>query len=426
MTAAPPTISSNHRAILSRKLDTLKAQGNYRHFLDIRKSAQLFPRFFYETRDGGTRSAVNWCSNDYLGMSTDEEIIGYMTDTTFESGTGSGGTRNISGTTVHHKALEQTVATLHHKQAGLIFNSAYLANLTAISTLGRAFEHCVFISDEENHASIIEGIRLSRCEKHIFRHNDVKHLEEILESLGRDTVKIVVFESVYSISGTVAPIKAIAQMAKKYDALTYIDEVHAVGLYGEHGEGMVAQQHCEHLIDVVNGTFAKAFGVIGGYVAADAIIIDYIRSFGEGFIFTTSLPPSVCKAAIESIEKVKSNRSLRNSMHQKVKSLRNALRKYHIPFDDNESHITRIPIGDSLACKNIADRLLLEHGVYLQPVNPPTVKKGGECLRITVSAKHDENQILHLAKALAAELHRKDDLVNERGSSSFLFFDPIY
>ncbi len=426
MTHPLPHTPSDFRSVLSNKLDTLKAEGNYRYFLDVRKSAQLFPRFYFETPDGGARTAINWCSNDYLGMSVDDEIIGYMTDATFESGVGSGGTRNISGTTIHHKNLEKSVAELHHKASALIFNSAYLANLTALATLGRAMQDCVFISDAENHASIIEGIRSSRCEKHIFRHNDLAHLEEILKSLNPDRHKIIVFESVYSISGTVAPVKAIARLAKTYGALTYIDEVHAVGLYGEHGEGMVGRFHCEEEIDIINGTFSKAFGTLGGYIAADAIIVDYIRSFGEGFIFTTSLPPAICKATIESIEKVKNNRSLRNSVHQKVKTLRNHLRKYHIHFDENESHITRIPIGESLLCKKIAERLLLEHGVYLQPVNAPTVKPGEECLRITVSAKHNEAQILHLAKALASELHPAEDVVNERHSSSFLFFDPVY
>ena len=275
----------DYNNILNNHLTGLKQAGSYRYFLDVQKSAQHFPRFYYETESGEKKAATNWCSNDYLCMSIHEEVIGKLCLIASRSGSGSGGTRNISGTTNYHRELERTLATLHKKEAALLFSGAYLANLTTLSTLGKLLPDAVFISDERNHASIIEGIKASGCDKKIFRHNDLADLENILSSLEKDIPKIIVFESVYSINGTVAPVEDIILLAKKYHCLTYSDEVHAVGLYGSDGGGITSMLGLQSGIDIINGTLAKGFGVIGGYIAASQTIADAIRSFGSGFIF---------------------------------------------------------------------------------------------------------------------------------------------
>jgi 5-aminolevulinate synthase len=385
------------------KLEILRGRGNYRYFLDINKSAKSFPVFEFEGADGIKRSAVNWCSNDYLGFSTDEDIIAAATSVTIRAGAGSGGTRNISGTTIYHRQLEVALARLHQQESALIFNSAYMANMASLATLGEAFPDTVFISDAENHASLIEGMRLSRCEKHVFKHNDIAHLNEILNKIPINKPKIVVFESVYSMSGTIAPIADIVALAQKYNALTYCDEVHAVGLYGEKGEGMIAAQG--HTVDIVNGTFAKAFGSVGGYITGSAVLMDYIRSFGKGFIFTSSLPPSVCVSVLKSIEKLVENKDILIKFHQNVATLREVLTANGVYYDGEKSHITRIPIGDSQKCKDIADILLYEHAIYLQPINPPTVPHGESCLRIICTARHTKHQINALAKSLKTLLY---------------------
>jgi 5-aminolevulinate synthase len=394
----------DYNNILQQKIAALKESGSYRYFLDVNKSAQHFPRFYYENEMGEKKMAVNWCSNDYMCMSVNEDVIGKLNFISHRSGAGSGGTRNISGTTVYHKELEKTLSALHKKEAALLFGGAYIANLTSLSTLGKLFTNTVFISDEENHASLIEGIKASNCEKIIFRHNDVDHLEDILQTIDADRAKIIVFESVYSISGTIAPAEEIILLAKKYNCLTYIDEVHAVGLYGEDGGGVTSQLNLQNGIDIINGTLAKGFGVIGGYIAASQDITDAIRSFGSGFIFTTSLPPAVCAAATKSIELLTAQNEWRNKFHNNVQLLRSKLKQQGVAFNDNDSHITAITIGDELSCKQIADKLLREFGLYLQPVNYPTVKKGAACLRITVTVKHDEAEMNYLAKSLTEVL----------------------
>jgi 5-aminolevulinate synthase len=393
--------------LLSKHLEQLKQSGNYRYFLDVDKSAQHFPCFYYEDGNGGKKTAINWCSNDYLGMSVHQEVIDQLSLVAQMSGAGSGGTRNISGTTIYHRELEGALTGLHKKEAALVFSSAYVANLTTLETLGKLFTNLVFLSDERNHVSIIEGIKASGCRKLIFRHNDFAHLEEILGQLPANQPKIIVFESVYSISGSVAPLEKIVSLAKRYHCLTYLDEVHAVGLYGEDGGGITSRSGLQNQIDIINGTLAKAFGVIGGYIAASQIIVDAIRSFGSGFIFTTSLPPAVCAAATKSIELVSKNNTLRLSFHENVAQLRMTLRQHGIAYNDNPSHLTPIPIGDSVLCKRIADRLLYEFGVYLQPINFPTVKKGEECLRVITTSKHSEDDISHLAKSLQTVLHEE-------------------
>lgn len=391
---------TGYQKVFAEAVNKLKEEGNYRYFLDVNKSARHFPHFYFEDAYGNRHKAVNWCSNDYLGMSVHEEVIGKMTFITHKSGTGSGGTRNLSGSTNYHKELEKTLAGLHHKESALVFGSAYLANVTTLQTLGRLFPGLVYISDEENHASIIEGIGSSNAIKVIFRHNDMFHLEQMLAALPAESPKVIVFESVYSISGTIAPIADIVALAGKYNCLTYLDEVHAVGLYGDQGGGYASQTRTETKIDIVNGTLAKGFGVLGGYIAAAGHIIDAVRSLGKGFIFTTSLPPAVCAAATKSIRIVMQDNSVRQQFHENVQRLRTALDQREIPYTRNDSHITPIIIGNPVTCKAMADELLYQHGIYVQPVNFPTVKKGAECLRIIITNKHSEKDINHLADKL--------------------------
>jgi 5-aminolevulinate synthase len=400
----------DYNNILNNHLTGLKQSGSYRYFLDVNKSAQHFPRFYYENEEGKKQAATNWCSNDYLCMSVHEEVIGKLCLIASRSGSGSGGTRNISGTTIHHRELERTLASLHKKEAALLFSGAYLANLTTLSTLGKLLPGTIFISDERNHASIIEGIKASGCQKKIFRHNDTADLENTLSSLQKDIPKIIVFESVYSINGTVAPVEEIILLAKKYNCLTYLDEVHAVGMYGDDGGGITSLHGLQNGIDIINGTLAKGFGVIGGYIAASQIIADAIRSFGSGFIFTTSLPPAVCAAANKSIQLLQKNNVIRTLFHQKVKQLRKILQQHEVAYTANDSHITPVHIGNAAICKKMADRLLKEYGLYLQPVNHPTVPKGEECLRIVVTVKHTEADMQYLAQSLYAVLqHSKNN-----------------
>lgn len=388
-----------YNELLGSRVEELRKSGNYRYFLDVNKSAQHFPKFYFEDADGKKSQATNWCSNDYLCMSVNEEVISRLSFVAHRSGAGSGGTRNISGTTNYHRELEETLARLHNKERALLFGGAYLANVTALATLGKLLPGCVFISDELNHASIIEGIRTSGCEKRIFRHNDVAHLEEIISKLDQELPRIIVFESIYSIRGSVAPISDIVTIAEKYNCLTYADEVHAVGLYGN-GSGMVRQLGFQGRVDIINGTLAKGFGTIGGYIAAAENTIDAIRSFGKGFIFTTSLPPALCAAAQKSIGLVQTQPGMISRFHENVQHLRAALTAAAVPFFVNESHITAVPIGDAGRCKRIADELLHEYGVYIQPVNYPTVPRGEECLRITVTVRHKLEEMRYLAESL--------------------------
>ena len=384
---------------LQQQLHQLKESGNYRYFLDVNKSARHFPVFYYES-GGVSKRAVNFCSNDYLGMSVEEDIIAKLSFTAHHSGTGSGGTRNISGTTQHHVSLEQTIAAWYQKEAALLFGGAYMANFTTLQTLGRSIKELIFISDERNHASMIEGMRSAGNKKMIFKHNDVTHLEELLSALPLGQPKLIVFESVYSMNGSIAPVHEIIQLAKKYNALTYIDEVHAVGLYGSSGAGICEQEGLSKQVDIINGTLAKAVGVIGGYITASQTIIDFIRSFGSGFIFTTSLPPAVCAAAEKSIALIKEQSSQRIKMFHLVDYLRRLLHASGISFTSNQSHITPVLLSSAEVCKAVADKLLHEHGVYVQPVNFPTVPIGEECLRLIITAKHTREHVEHLVNSL--------------------------
>lgn len=390
---------NNYKSIFEEKITTLQQSNNYRYFLNVNKSARHFPYFYYE-KERETKRAINFCSNDYLGMSVDEEVIGKLSFVLHQSGTGSGGTRNISGTTNHHQSLEQTIASWHQQESALLFNGAYLANLTTLQTIGRHIKDLIFISDEKNHASIIEGIRNSGNEKLIFRHNDLQHIENVLQTVPLLQPKLIAFESVYSMNGTIAPVKEIIRLAKKYNALTYVDEVHAVGLYGDDGAGICKRDNLSAEIDIINGTLAKAIGMIGGYIAASQTIIDFIRSYGSGFIFTTSLPPAICAAAEKSIRIIQAQQEFRTRMHGSVNYLRRLLQEAQIDFFKNDSHITPVIIADAKRCKNIADELLIKHGIYVQPLNYPTVPVGEECLRIIVTAKHSREQVSYLVKSL--------------------------
>lgn len=398
----------NYEEFLENRIRQLKEAGTYRYFLEVNKSAQHFPHFHYANNEGVQRSAVNWCSNDYLCMSTHEEVIGKLSHTAYKSGTGSSGTRNISGTTVYHRELEKTLAAWHRKQAALLFNGAYAANVSTLQTIGKNIPGLVFFSDERNHASMIEGMRGCRNEKKIFRHNDAAHLEELLQAVPIEQPKMIVFESVYSMSGTISPVKEIAALAKKYNALTYIDEVHGVGLYGETGAGILEQEGLQQEIDIVNGTLSKAIGVFGGYIAASSTIIDFIRSYGNGFIFTTSLPPAVCSAANKSIGLIQQNPSYRSEFHNNVVLLRRALHENKVEFKQNDSHITIVPVRDAVRCRQVAGELLEKQGVYMQPINFPTVPKGEECLRIIITARHQPKHISHLAYSLNKILNGND------------------
>lgn len=392
----------------AEKLATLKKEGRYRYFLTHRRSAEHFPQLCYTDEAGQTRQAVNWCSNDYLGMSTEAAVIARMTGVARKSGTGSGGTRNISGTTGWHRELENLLADWHNKEAALLFNGAYQANVTTLQTLGRQIPGLVFLSDEKNHASIIEGIRGCRNEKKIFRHNDMDHLASLLQELPAGQPRLIVFETVYSMCGTLAPVRDITALARKYNALTYADEVHAVGLYGPSGAGILEQEGLQADVDIVNGTLSKAIGVFGGYIAASALLVDFIRSFGSGFIFTSSLPPAVCAAAAASIKHIQANEKLRRVFFRNVTTLRNVLKKAAIPCRENRSHITILPVGNALHCRRLADTLLRDHGIYLQPINYPTVPEGEECLRLIITARHESRQIHHLAYCLKRVLYGDD------------------
>ena len=408
----------DYHQLFKDQLAQLRREGTYRYFLEVNKSAQHFPRFTYQDEKGDHHYAINWCSNDYLGLSSEEILISRLGFVAHRSGTGSGGTRNISGTTNHHRELEQLLANWHQQEAALLFNGAYQANVTTLQTLGKQIPGLVFFSDERNHASIIEGIRSCRNEKKIFVHNDMESLEQLLQQVPVEQPKLIVFESVYSMSGTIAPVKKIAELARKYNALTYVDEVHAVGLYGQSGAGILEQEGLQSSIDIINGTLSKAIGVFGGYIAASAILVDFIRSFGRGFIFTTSLPPAICAAATASIRLIRDDQQRRAHFFYSVQNLRTSLSEKGIHFAPNPSHITIIPVGDAARCRELAKQLLSEQGIYLQPINFPTVPVGEECLRIICTAKHSPKHIHHLAWSLKKLMHG-DHPVDRQGFPPF-------
>lgn len=387
--------------LFEAQLDALKKEGNYRVFADLERQRGAFPAA--KNRHGaGERQVTIWCSNDYLCMGQHPDVIDAMVRTVESCGAGAGGTRNISGTSHHHHLLERELADLHGKEAALLFTSGYVSNWAALGTLGSRLPNAVILSDSLNHASMIEGIRHSRAEKVIWKHNDVADLERKLAAIDPSRPKIVAFESVYSMDGDIAPIREIVEVAEKYGAMTYLDEVHAVGLYGPRGGGVAEQEGLMDRITLIEGTLGKAYGVVGGYIAGSFALCDFIRSFASGFIFTTALPPAVAAAATASIRHLKTSDAERQMQRLRVRQLRAALDREGIPHLPNPSHIIPVMIKDPVKCKMISDILMERFGIYVQPINYPTVPKGTERLRFTPSPLHTEADIERLVSALSS------------------------
>jgi 5-aminolevulinate synthase len=386
----------------------LRGEGRYRVFVDLERIAGRFPRAVWHS-PYGPRDVVIWCCNDYLGMGQHPEVIQAMIEAVTRMGTGAGGTRNISGTNHPLVELERELAIFHNKEAALVFTSGYVSNETGIATISKLIPNCLILSDALNHNSMIEGVRQSGAQKMIWRHNDVTHLEALLREAGRDRPKLIVFESVYSMGDGVAPIPEICDLAERYDAMTYVDEVHAVGLYGPAGAGIAARDGVMHRIDVIEGTLAKAFGCLGGYIAASASLVDAVRSYSPGFIFTTALPPGICAAVMAAIQLLKSSDRERDRHQDRAARTKAALIAAGLPLMPNSTHIVPLVIGDSKKCKEAADLLLTEHGIYIQPINYPTVARGTERLRITPSPHHDDELIDQLVLALV-DVWQKLDL----------------
>ncbi|QCE35395.1 5-aminolevulinate synthase [Acetobacteraceae bacterium] len=378
-------------------LDKLHADGSYRYFAELERKVGKFPRAFHH---GIGKEVMVWCSNDYLGMGQHPTVLKAMHDCLDNNGAGAGGTRNISGTTQAHVGLEKELAALHGKEAALLFNSGYLSNWVTLGTLGARLKDCVILSDELNHASMIEGIRHSKTEKCIFKHNDLEDLEAKLKALPKDCPKLIAFESVYSMDGDIAPIEEICDLADKYGAMTYIDEVHAVGMYGAHGGGVAQERGLEHRLTIIEGTLGKGFGVTGGYIAASAALCDFVRSFGSGFIFSTALPPADAAGAWASVRYLREHNEERDGQKKSVAYLRKKLDEAGIAHLANLSHIVPVMIGDAKLCRRLTDTLLTRFGHYLQPINYPTVPRGLERIRITPGPLHTEADIDDLVKSL--------------------------
>jgi 5-aminolevulinate synthase len=396
----------NYQAHFTDALARLHDERRYRVFADLERRAGHFPRARWHSPHG-PRDVVTWCSNDYLGMGQHPKVVRAMIETATRMGAGAGGTRNIAGTNHPLVELELELADLHQKEAALVFTSGYISNETGIATLAQLIPNCLILSDALNHNSMIEGARRSQCERRIFRHNDMAHLKSSLAAAG-DRPKLIIFESLYSMDGDVAPTQAICDLAQRYGAMTYIDEVHAVGMYGPRGGGIAERDGTMHRIDVIEGTLAKAFGCLGGYIAGSALLIDALRSYAPGFIFTTALPPAVCAAATAAIRHLKTSTGERERHQDRAGRTKSVLAAAGLPIMSNETHIVPVLVGDPELCKRASDLLLEEHAIYIQPINYPTVAKGFERLRITPSPYHDDVLIDELAEALV-------DVWNELG-----------
>ncbi len=389
----------NYDQFFADKVAALKVEGRYRVFADLEREAGNFPAAKNYQNDG-TADITVWCSNDYLGMGQSRVVIDAMHEAVDKCGAGAGGTRNISGTNHFHVLLEEELASLHNKEAGLIFTSGYVANLTTLSTIGQMMPELVIISDALNHNSMIAGIRHSRSDKMIFKHNDLVDLEAKLKEVGPDRPKMIAFESVYSMDGDVAQIKEICDLADKYDALTFIDEVHAVGLYGQHGAGIAERDGLMDRLDIIQGTLAKGFGVVGGYVAGSSSMCDFIRSYGDGFIFSSSMPPAVAAGALASVKYVREHNELREQHQERAAMLKRRLTDVGIPVMPSVTHIVPVMVGDPVLCKQASDELLFNHNIYVQSINYPTVPRGTERLRFTPTPLHNDELMDHLVSSL--------------------------
>jgi 5-aminolevulinate synthase len=390
----------NYDRYFNKALNALHEEGRYRVFTDLARQVGRFPKAL-DYSHNPPREITVWCSNDYLGMGQNQHVTTAMKHAIETLGAGAGGTRNISGT--HHLIieLETELADLHNKEGALVFTSGYVSNEATISTLGRVLPDCLILSDELNHASMIAGVKNSGATKRIWRHNDLEHLEQLLQEAGELRPKLIAFESVYSMDGDIAPIEEICDLAKRYNALTYLDEVHAVGMYGKRGGGIADQLELMERVDIIEGTLAKAFGIMGGYVTASSTIIDTIRSYAPGFIFTTSLPPAIAAGATASIRHLKTANDLREKHQEQVSKLKNKLTEANLPILPTETHIVPLMVCDPVLCKAASDRLMEKHGIYIQPINYPTVTRGTERLRITPSPLHDDIMIDELVDAVA-------------------------
>ena len=390
----------DYRDAFRSALEKVRAEGRYRVFADLKRHRGAFPNATWTRPDGGTQDVVVWCSNDYLGQGQNPLVLDAMHAAIDEAGAGSGGTRNISGTTRYHVELEAELADLHRKEAALLFTSGYVSNEASLATLYKILPGLIVFSDELNHNSMISGIRAGRGPREIFRHNDLEHLEQLLAAAPADAPKLVAFESVYSMDGDIADLPGTVALAKKYGALTYLDEVHAVGMYGPRGAGVAERDGVMADIDIVEGTLGKAFGVMGGYIAADAVIVDAIRSYADGFIFTTSLPPALTAGAVASIRYLKAHDEIRQAHQERAATLKAKLIRAGLPVMPSVSHIVPVLVGDAVHCKLISDILLIDHGVYVQPINYPTVPRGTERLRFTPSPAHTDAMMDDLAGTL--------------------------